>query len=396
LSGVSKEQRVGFILDPQSWLGGQNYFRNLLIAIARLPEPKLVPVIFTSRGNRTAVSGLPPFEIVPTSMMDRGSLPWLVRKCIGKSFLGDVCLERVLRQSGISVLSHSRPLVSNSKIASIGWIPDFQHVHLPEFFSAKERHTRDHEFMEICSKSNKIIVSSNCALADLRAFAPPHAAKAEVLQFVASPPRQSNESSLAVLQMRYKFDGRFFVLPNQFWAHKNHRVVIEALMLLKQRNRKVTVLATGSTWDHRQPGFFDSLMKYVDELGVRDQFRVLGVIPFVELAELMRSAVALINPSKFEGWSTSVEEAKSMGKQIILSDIPVHREQAPSRGIYFAATDSARLSEILWNTVSEFDERADIDAQKGALLELTARQLGFAINYQRIVLSLAPGAERQP
>jgi glycosyltransferase involved in cell wall biosynthesis len=395
LSGVSKEQRVGFILDPQSWLGGQNYFRNLLIAIAQLPEPKLVPVIVTSRGNRSAVSGLPPFEIVPTSTMDRGSLTWLVRKCISKSPLGDMCLEHVLRQSGISVLSHSRPLVPNSKIATIGWIPDFQHVHLPEFFSAKERQARNQEFMEICSNSNKIIVSSNCALADLRAFAPPFADKAEVLQFVASPSSPSNETSLADLRMRYKFDGRFFLLPNQFWAHKNHRVVIEALMLLKQSNRKVTVLATGSTWDHRQPGFFDSLMRSVDELGVLDQFRVLGVIPFVELAELMRSAVALINPSKFEGWSTSVEEAKSMGKQIILSDIPVHREQAPPRGIYFTATDSAGLSEILWNTISEFDERADIDAQKGALLELTARQLGFANNYQKIVLSLARGSERQ-
>jgi glycosyltransferase involved in cell wall biosynthesis len=247
--------------------------------------------------------------------------------------------------------------------------------------------------MEICVKCNKLIVSSNCALADLRVFAPLYAEKAEVLQFVASPAHQPNADSLEALQIRYQFEGRFVLLPNQFWAHKNHRVVIEALMLLKQKNRRVTILATGSTWDHRQPAFFASLLKYAEELGVLEQFRVLGVIPFADLTALMRSTVAFINPSKFEGWSTSVEEAKSMGKQIILSDIPVHREQAPPRGIYFAAADSAGLSEILWNTISEFDEQADIDAQKGAHFTLTARQLSFAENYQRIVLSLARSGE---
>ena len=45
----------------------------------------------------------------------------------------------------------------------------------------------------------------------------------------------------------------------------------------------------------------------------------------------MRQSVAVLQPSLFEGWSTTVEEAKSIGKTILLSDIPVHREQAPPR-----------------------------------------------------------------
>ena len=68
-------------------------------------------------------------------------------------------------------------------------------------------------------------------------------------------------------------------------------------------------------------------------------FRPLGVVPYRDMLGLMRHAVAVINPSLFEGWSTSVEEAKSMGKAVVLSDIPVHREQAPGRGLFFDPRD---------------------------------------------------------
>lgn len=37
-----------------------------------------------------------------------------------------------------------------------------------------------------------------------------------------------------------------------------------------------------------------------------------------------------VNPSFYEGWSTTVEEAKSIGVPLLLSDIPVHREHGAS------------------------------------------------------------------
>ena len=43
----------------------------------------------------------------------------------------------------------------------------------------------------------------------------------------------------------------------------------------------------------------------------------------------MYHSIALINPSKFEGRSSTVEQGKSMGEKIILSTIPVHKEQKP-------------------------------------------------------------------
>ena len=53
-------------------------------------------------------------------------------------------------------------------------------------------------------------------------------------------------------------------------------------------------------------------------------------------------ASALINPSRSEGWSTTVEEAKSFGVPMILSDIDVHREQTGGTARYFGAEDAGR------------------------------------------------------
>jgi glycosyltransferase involved in cell wall biosynthesis len=375
-------------LNPETWSGGRSYFRNLLIAFEQIPDPEVELVVFASTKDDTAASNMSIAQVVRTRLMDRGSIPWVFRKLVSKTLNADSMLHVVVARHAIDVIfSLGGPLVRNSSIGCVGWIPDFQHVHLPNFFTAHERRTRDRNFLQLCRDCDKLIVSSECALADLQTFAPQFAKKAEVVHFVASPGLQAVTPSLAELQQRYAFDGPFFLLPNQFWIHKNHRIVIGALKLLKQHEQRVMVLATGSTRDPRQPTFFDSLLQYARECDVLDRFRVLGAIPFADLAGLMRYAVAFINPSLFEGWSTSVEESKSMGKRILLSDIPVHREQAPELGIYFNPEDAEDLALQMRNALREFDPEVDSRNRENARLALPSRQRHFAYAFQRILLS---------
>jgi glycosyltransferase involved in cell wall biosynthesis len=103
----------------------------------------------------------------------------------------------------------------------------------------------------------------------------------------------------------------------------------------------------------------------------------------------MQFAVAFINPSYFEGWSTTVEEAKSMGKGVLLSDIPVHREQSPQLGVYFHPDDPEALAAALLDAWSGHDARSDADLQARARQALPARQERFAATYQSIVLEAA-------
>jgi len=387
--------RVGFVLPAVYWLGGINYLRNLFAAIRALPGSTITPVIFTGRRQADALSDFPELEVVATSMLDEWKSPaWFVRRVIAKVASQDVLLRRLLQHHGVDVLSHSFHLGRQDVVKTIGWIPDFQHVHLPEFFTPGERSHRDRDFMSICAVCDKVVVSSACARADLLSFSPEHAHKAEVLSFVASPLPLADAASLPDLRTLYSFDGPYFLLPNQFWVHKNHRVVICALQMLKRQKKPFLVLATGSPTDYRDPSFFSSLMQYAAECDVLDCFRVLGQIPFDHLAGLMRHANAFINPSRFEGWSTTVEEAKSMGKQIVLSDIPVHREQAPERGFFFPPENADAMADAMVAAYNGFDSEQDAAMQEEAKARFPQRQREFGEAYRRIVSSLYTAESR--
>ncbi|MFZ5502750.1 MAG: glycosyltransferase family 4 protein [Pseudomonadota bacterium] len=379
--------RVGFVFSfDDGWLGGINYFRNLLAAIYALPDRKIEAVIFTGlKTPEKYFADFPPVTIMRSRLFDRGSLPWLVRRAWQRAFLHDPFLERLLRKYGIAVLSHSGWIGRGARIPTIGWIPDFQHLRLPEFFDAKEMTVRNRCYGDACRYCSTVIVSSFDALADLRRFDPDCQLKAKVLRFVvATTKARTSLPSRAELESKYQFTGKYFLLPNQFWKHKNHGVVIEALGLLVGRGVKVRVLSTGNTKDYRHPKYFEALMARAKDLGVSEYFVPLGLISTEDLAALMVHSSAIINPSLFEGWSTTVEEAKSLGKPVVLSDIPVHREQNPPLAHYFQPDDAPALAAILWdiwNTPVVDEEQAIQLAQQ----ETNARRLEFAIQYQNIV-----------
>jgi glycosyltransferase involved in cell wall biosynthesis len=114
-----------------------------------------------------------------------------------------------------------------------------------------------------------------------------------------------------------------------------------------QRGFEVVVCASGSTEDPRERGYFERVMAEVRSRGLENRFLHLGMIPLSHVYALLRASVALINPSRFEGWSTTVEEAKSFGIPMILSDLDVHREQTADAARYFGTDDPVTLADHL-------------------------------------------------
>lgn len=89
------------------------------------------------------------------------------------------------------------------------------------------------------------------------------------------------------------------------------------------------------------------------------------MIPYGDVFELINSSAALINPSYFEGWSSTVEEAKTMGALTILSDIAIHREQDPTGALYFNPSDTEALSKLMQDVLE-----SKINYQRPSLKEL--------------------------
>ena len=383
--------RVGFVLNftGHGWLGGVSYFRNLFGALRELPSPCVEPVVITRCDtDATSLAEFQPVEVLRTRMVELEQPAWKLRRALQRYVGRDWLFERFLRAHGIALLSHSGYLGRRCPLPAMSWIPDLQERHLPNLFNPAEHAARARMLQESCLHSTAIVLSSNAALRDLSEMHPGCAERAHVLQFVSAVPALESVTPLAELEQRYGFTGPFVHLPNQFWAHKNHGLVIEALRLLRARGQAALVLATGNTEDHRQPAYFRTLMAQVEEAGMSECFRVLGVIPYRDLMGLMAASTAVLNPSLSEGWSTTVEEAKTFGKRVVLSDIPVHREQAPARAIFIDPHDAADLAAALATVVREHDAAAELPLMEAAHAGLRARRAQFARRYETIVSGL--------
>ena len=148
------------------------------------------------------------------------------------------------------------------------------------------------------------------------------------------------------------------------------------------------VISTGQTKDSRNPSYFTELEHRVKTAGLSERFRFLGSVDYSHVTVLMKAAVCVINPSLFEGWSTVVEEAKTLGKRLLLSNIAVHQEQASERASYFPPHDADALAGLMGQVLNEYDQQVEASASKKAAQLLGERQSAFGQAYESIVLSL--------
>lgn len=372
-----------------SWMGGLNYLRTLIAAIQAVPQREIEPVLLCPPGvPETILASFPG----TTQVVSAALAPTRARRLLRQAsrFLTGVDrpLESVLKRQGIRLVSHSWHFDHSPEVRTIEWIPDLQHRHLPDFFPPEEVQARDRNYVKTAQRCSALVLSSRAALADLGELYAPALPKSHVLHFVAHPDAAAKRTPLDELKQRYAIDRPFFHLPNQFWAHKNHRVVIEALTILKGRGQVPLVLCTGLTKDGKRPEFFPGLMAEVKARGLEDSFRVLGLVPVPDLYGLMQHAAAVINPSHFEGWSSTVEEAKALGKTIVLSDLAVHREQDPARGLFFPADDAQALADRLRSVLDAYDAQAEAQGLDEAMRSHRQRFEALGQNYQHIALSV--------
>jgi glycosyltransferase involved in cell wall biosynthesis len=390
--------RIAFWFDaPVAYSGGLNYIGNLLHALSAVDRSGLQPYVFFATDVPQAV--IERFEshatVVRTPILERKTLPWLVHKLLYKIFGSMAMVNALLKRHGIELLSHAwTPYLGKRPIKVISWIPDFQYLHLPAMFPNLDADKESRINRRIATHADAVVVSSEHALGDLLSLVPREQLPTlEVLRFVSQPftARHRPLPELAQLEDKYKFTGKFFLLPNQFWAHKNHDVVLRALAQAKQEGLSMLVLMTGNTKDYRLSGtpYVDGLNAFVREHGIENEARILGMIDYEDLLALMRHCVGVINPSRFEGWSSSVEEAKSIGKPVLMSRIPVHVEQAPEHGAYFDCDDAAELKTLmheLWNAHESVDQQARAEAARA---DLARRTQEFGRRYVNLIQRVA-------
>lgn len=360
------------------WIGGLNYYISLVSALALAPQTDIKFIIITNKKNmfEQFVS-----ENVSVHIDERLGKNSFLQKVYNKIAGCDLTLVDLVNKLNIDLLSHS---VFSKKYSckTIWWKPDFQEEHYPEYFSKRELWERKNT-VKRNAKFASIIFSSRNAYDDYNQYYE-NRCRSNILNFVPLLDLHIiDQDKVQSILNKYDIKRPFLYLPNQFWVHKNHELVLQSL-IHDNHDINFEIISTGAMKDYRGQGHIENIKKLIEQVP-DNRFKTLGLVPREDMLALMYASIAIINPSKFEGWSTTVEEAKYAGKKIILSDLPVHREQNPPDAIFVNINDTKAMSDAIKFVLSTYDLNEEQERRLAAELRYKEDRIEFAMNYIRIL-----------
>lgn len=372
------------------WIGGQQYWLNLtkaLLLAKQFGSDIDVSVLVDDSRQLSLYHALRPSlrvcdeiesRLKPSTLANR--LIWRLTRVGGRT--QNARLDRSLKDIGATF---AYPLRSR-RFNSADWIPDFQYRHFPQGAGAEEVRARRLECLSTVSYAQRIVLSSRAAERDCHELFPESVGRTKVLSFrVFVDPSLLNQDPAEVVRL-YNLRSRFLLVSNLLAPTKNHMIVLEALAAMSPfERRSVQVVFTGDIFDYRNPGFYNSFFARIHQLGLSESVVVLGLIPKIDQIQLLRASLASLQPSLFEGWHTGVEEARLLGKRILLSTIPVHFEQSPPHAEYFDPRNPDELARIILALFSDPNaDGFDADAEKNAVFEYRTLQLAYAREFVAI------------
>jgi hypothetical protein len=83
----------------------------------------------------------------------------------------------------------------------------------------------------------------------------------------------------------------------------------------------ICLVCTGYMNDRRNKTYINEIKEFIQINKLHKYIRLLGLVDYEDVFALIKFSEAVINPSLFEGWSSTVEECKSVKKHMILSDL---------------------------------------------------------------------------
>lgn len=338
----------------RDWLGGQIYLLNFARIMSSLPKskrPRIVVAILLSGWDQ-----VPTLRQVVNKLLDCDAVVGIFdenRRLISSK----TQIARYARQKGIDTdwttklfaeVQWTFPVLYPSwgietVPGPLFWIPDLQHRFLPSYFSPLELSSRHRDIAALSNRKVPIIFSSFDAQAHFRKYYPNRKCRTHVWHFCTMSDGEPISSSAEGYEA-LNLPERYYYIANQFWPHKNHATLFKALRRLLDDGHEITFVCTGTDLASDRSPYSKRLLELIEKLALGRNLRLLGVLPRSQQVEIIRRACAIIQPSLFEGWSTVVEDARAFGRPLIVSDIPIHREQVGPDSVFFAPQDPKSLA----------------------------------------------------
>jgi glycosyltransferase involved in cell wall biosynthesis len=279
------------------------------------------------------------------------------RFCISNIFLyklfskigyGFSSIEKKLLEDKIDLIYFISPNLRSQGLSNIPYIFtlwDLGHLEMPEFPEVSyERRFELREFIynKSLKKAVNVIVDSDYSKQYTIDKYILDQERVKVLRYLPNI-RAIESSQNIVIKQKYNLNNDYIFYPAQFWAHKNHIYILEAIKILRKEQRiDVDVVFSGS-----DKGNLRYILDKAKELEIEDLIHYIGFAPNDEIPLLYRQSLALVMPTYLGPTNIPPLEAFAYQTPVCYSDTPFFREQVGDAVFYMDLKDPLSLVQNL-------------------------------------------------
>lgn len=231
-------------------------------------------------------------------------------------------LEKKLIENGCDIIYFLTPgnlCAGLQKLNYINTVWDLCHRETPEFPEVRNFNSffiREKNYQTNFGPA-LVTLTDSSRLADMAA----HYYGVERDRFIAMPFGYTPliEQSIAVIKAvvleKYNLKTDYFYYPAQFWAHKNHIRILQALLILRDEHACIpNVVFSGKDY-----GNLPHIIKFIQNNNLDSQVKVLGFVPSEDMRGLYENSMAVVMPTYFGPTNLPPLEAWETGKPLIYS-----------------------------------------------------------------------------
>ena len=230
-------------------------------------------------------------------------------------------------------------LTSKKSLTSIHDLMHRYESHFEEYQN-KETLARDKHYRMICAHSCGILVDSFIGKRQVVESYGLEANRIYRLPFV--PPSYLLESNEVEIFKKYDIPEKYIFYPAQFWEHKNHIRLIEAINILKVRKINVNLVLVGS-----RKNAYKRVLKKIAEFSLEERIKILGYVSNDEIFTLYKNAIAMVFASIIGPTNIPPVEAMLCGCPLICSNAYAMPEQTGDAALLFDPLDSIELANCI-------------------------------------------------
>jgi glycosyltransferase involved in cell wall biosynthesis len=173
-----------------------------------------------------------------------------------------------------------------------------------------------------------------------------------------------NDEEKTGLLNKYHLSQPFIVYTGSVYPHKNVDVLVSAVEKHNQNKEVDLELALICS----RSVFWERLNKKIQEKNLQNQVKLLGFVEDADISKIYSLALALVHPSKMEGFGLTGLEAMSVGLPVISSNASCLPEVYGDAALYFNPNDVNDLTACLDSFIKDQELRSSM-ATKGYLQE---------------------------